>query len=268
METAWNGSSPASIAWPTSIRLTGQAIPGATARQEAAPSFDQEVFSQSRVVIVGAGGIGGPVALMLARQGIGALTILDGDTVETSNLNRQRFFARDIGDNKALALARNLASECIEATEITGYPLFFEDAVARGVNLDCDVAICGVDNNPARVAASRFFRAKQTPVVFVAVSADCNPGYVFVQDRTGVCLGCLYPDMSNDQRYPCPGTPAVADILGVVNALAVYAAGSILMGRPRTWNYRRVYLADGAADGCGMIPARPGCLMFGTEGHD
>lgn len=94
-------------------------------------------------------------------KGIGGITLLDDDLVEPSNLNRQRFHINDVGENKALALARNLVPECIAETEITGIPLRLEDAIACDIDLDCDVAICGVDNNPARVAANRFFRARR-----------------------------------------------------------------------------------------------------------
>ena len=268
MAAAWSGSNGESTVSAISIRLKGRAVAKAAARQQAAPSFDQAALSRSRVLIVGAGGIGSPVALMLARQGIGGLTIVDGDTVEASNLSRQRFFAEDIGRNKAMALAGNIERECIYATAITGHALMFEDALERGLDLTCDLAICGVDNNPGRVAVSRFSRARGKPAIFVAVSADCNHGYVFVQEAQGACLGCLYPDMINDQRYPCPGTPAVADILGVVAALAVYAAGSLVMGRPRNWNYRRVYLPDGASDASALIPTRVGCAMFDPDGFN
>jgi hypothetical protein len=66
----------------------------------------------------------------------------------------------------------------------------------------------------------------------------------------------------NDDRYPCPGTPAIADILQAVGALAVYAADTLLMKRPRSWNYRRIDLSDGALDGASVIPSRQGCRMF------
>jgi N6-adenosine-specific RNA methylase IME4 len=105
-----------------STKLRGKAVAGAEDRQKKIPGFDQEVFSKSRVLCVGAGGIISQIAPTLVRKGIGRTTVLDNDIVEPSNLNRQRFYARDIGRNKALALARNLKPECIAATEIRGYP--------------------------------------------------------------------------------------------------------------------------------------------------
>src|ERR1039458_1650140 len=250
---------PAFIASPTSIELKGKTIQGAEDRQGKIPGFDQLVFSQARSLCIGAGGIVSQIAPTLARKGVGVITLLDDDIVEASNLNRQRFYARDLGRNKALALARNLQPECISASEIRGYAFRLEEAIEREVDLECDVAICGVDNNPARVAASRHFRSMGGPVVFAAVSTSGDHGYVFIQERGGPCIACLFPDMINDDRYPCPGTPAIADILQAVGALAVYAIDTLLMTRPRCWNYRRLSLSDGQQDGASQIPARRDC---------
>src|SRR5437870_4259855 len=93
---------PAFTASPTSIiSLRGKAIPGAEDRQRKIPGFDQEVFSESSVLCVGAGGIVSQIAPTLVRKGIGRIALLDDDIVEASNLNRQRFYIKDIGNNKA-----------------------------------------------------------------------------------------------------------------------------------------------------------------------
>lgn len=250
---------PAFTASRTSIRLRGKAVPGAEDRQRKIAGFDQEVLSKSSALCVGAGGLISHIAPTLVRKGIGRITLLDDDVVEPSNLNRQRFYTKDIGKNKALALAENLKPECIAATEIRGIGFRLEEAIARKIDLLCDVVVCGVDNNPARLAASRYFHSHGIPVIFTGVSRDGDCGYVFVQDKGGPCIGCLYPDMANNNRYPCPGTPAVADILQSVGALAVYAVDTLLMKRVRTWNYRRVSLSDGTCNGVAMVESRPGC---------
>jgi molybdopterin-synthase adenylyltransferase len=252
---------PAFTGSRTSINLRGTAIPGAVERQQRIPGFDQAAFSNASVVCIGAGGIISQIAPTLARKGIGRITLLDDDLVEATNLNRQRFYIKDVGQNKALALARNLQPECIVGTKIRGYAFRLEEAIARRIDLTCDAVICGVDNNPARVAASRFFRAKHIPVVLTAVSRDADHGYVFVQDKDGPCIGCLFPDMVNDDRYPCPGTPAIADILQAVGSLAVYAVDTLLMARPRAWNYRRFCLSDPLLDGGSKVLPREGCRL-------
>jgi molybdopterin-synthase adenylyltransferase len=251
---------PAFTGSRTSIRLRGKAVPGADDRQKRISGFDQELFSKSRVLCIGAGGINSQIAPTLVRKGIGRITLLDDDIVEPSNLNRQRFYIKDVGENKAIALARNLQPECIVATEIRGYPFRLEETISHPC-LTYDLAICGVDNNSARVAASWLFRRNQIPVIFAAVSRDADHGYVFVQDKDGPCIACMFPDMVNDDRFPCPGTPAIADILQAVGALAVYAVDTVLMKRARTWNYRRLSLSDPSLDGGSMIVQREACEL-------
>jgi adenylyltransferase/sulfurtransferase len=245
----------------TSIRLRGKAIPGAEDRQKKIVGFDQEVFSKSKVVMIGAGGLGSHIAPPLLRKGIGALTIIDNDEVDVTNLNRQRFYEADLEKNKAIALVENLKRECIFATQLTGYALSFDEVIRTGVDLDCDVALCGVDNNPARVASSRYFRQRQIPIIFTAVSADADHGYVFVQEKKGACFGCVFPEAVNNLTFPCPGTPAMIEILQTMGALAVYSVDSCLLKRPRSWNYREIYLSDGQWDSGKQLTARQGCPL-------
>src|SRR5271154_2731621 len=124
---------PTFIGSRISIKLRGEAVPGAEDRQRKIPGFDQTVFSESSVLCIGAGGIISQIAPTLVRKGIGKITVLDDDFVEPSNLNRQRFYIKDVGENKALALARNLQPECIAATEIRGYAFRLEEAIARNI---------------------------------------------------------------------------------------------------------------------------------------
>jgi molybdopterin/thiamine biosynthesis adenylyltransferase len=250
---------PAFTASPTSVKFFGIPIPGAEDRQKLIPGWDQEAYFKASVVCIGAGGIISHIAPTLCRKGIGKVTLLDRDAVEISNLNRQRFYIKDIGKNKALALAGNIQPECMVATEICGHALMLEEAVERRIDLSCDVAICGVDNNPARVASSRYFRALAVPVIFVAVSLSGDHGYIFVQGKTGACIACLFPDMVDCDRYPCPGTPAIGDILQAAGALAVYAVDALLMKRCCNWNYRRLTLSDGSMDASCFILKRPDC---------
>jgi len=266
MGKEWKKLNPISCILRRSIKAVGVGISGASDRQKQIAGFDQEKFSKSHVLCIGAGGLISNVAPALVRKGIGALTILDADDVEVSNLNRQRFYFGDIGQNKAIALVRNLQRECIYATKLLGLATSLESVISDGVDLTCDVAICGVDNNPARVAAARFFRKQGIPVIFTAVSAQADHGYVFMQKRTGPCIGCLFPDITKDESFPCPGTPAISDVLQLVGAIVTYAADAVLMGRKCAWNYRAICLPSGAEDWSGFVEERSNCQLFNIHG--
>lgn len=247
---------------PTSIKLLGERIEGALDRHNGIAGFAQEKYSRSHVLCIGAGGLISNIAPTLCRKGIGKLTILDDDLVEVSNLNRQRFYPKDIGKNKAIAMVQNLQAECTFATELTGLPVRLEEAIEQNSSLDCDVAVCGVDNNQARSTACQFFRARGIPVIFSAVSADADHGYTFVQDKNGPCFGCLFPDSINDQRFPCPGTPSLADILQGIGSTAIYAIDSLLVHRSRVWNYFRFSLSgQNGLSASTTISFRPNCPL-------
>ncbi len=75
------------------------------------------------------------------------------------------------------------------------------------------------------------------------------------------CFLCLYPDAGEDRRvHGCAG--ASIEILKVMAGIALYAVDSLLMPRPRPWNYKEVFL-DGSGDGARVIAARPNCRLCG-----
>jgi adenylyltransferase/sulfurtransferase len=200
----------------------------------------------------------------LVRKGIGRLTIFDHDVVDSTNLNRQKFYERDLGKNKAVCLAKNLAQEGFCGSLIRGYALSFQDAVELGIDLSGSVAVCGIDNNPGRVAASRYFRRVGMPVIFVAVSETANNGYVFVQeaDPESPCFGCMFTDAIDDNTYPCAAA-AIKDILKVVAGLTVYAVDSLLMERKRFWNYKDEYLDGSVPGNAWQVEKRKECQLCG-----
>jgi hypothetical protein len=160
---------------------------------------------------------------------------------------------------------------CAYKTVLTAYPLVLEEAIDGRIDLSCDVAICGVDNNPARIAASQYFRARKLPVIFTAVSADADHGYVFVQERGGACFGCIFPDAVDSRAYACPATPAIADILQAVGAFAVYAVDTVLWitrerGITGSYTYRIIRGIPVGSSANGLIacsmPIEPVCFRL------
>jgi molybdopterin/thiamine biosynthesis adenylyltransferase len=241
-------------------------LPGVEDRQVSLKGFSQEALAKATVRLIGAGGLGGEIGEALVRKGIGTLILFDHDLVEPSNLNRQPFYENDLGKPKAHRLARNLAKQGFLGSTLIGYSLSFQDAVNMGVDMSADVVVCGVDNNPCRIAVSRYFRELQTPVVFTAVSEDASHGYTFLQQPGKACFACQFPKAINDESYPC-GTPAVKDILKVVSGIVSYAVDTILMGRLRTWNFKNCYL-DGTIPGNDwLVPRRPDCKLCGDGGE-
>lgn len=245
-----------------SIRPTTQGEEGVFDRFDRIPGADHAKLRQAHIVLIGAGGLGGEVGHGLVRKGVGQLSIVDFDTVELSNLARQQFFAGDVGQEKAIALTRNLAAQATSRTQINGYGLSFQEAI-KTIPLLCTLAICGVDNNATRIAAARYYLTLGVPVIFLAVDTTASRGYVFVQTSrpAAPCFLCMFPDADADRTVNgCSG--ASIEILKIVAGVALYAVDSLLMSRPRPWTYKDVYL-DGGQDGGRAILPRSACSLCG-----
>lgn len=232
------------------------------------PGFSQKTLSAARAFTIGAGGIISWLACGLVRKGIGTLHVCDGDAVELSNLSRQLFGARDVGKNKAVRLARNLRAQGFCGTRLTAYPLRFEELVALEIMPAVDLVVVGVDDHAARLAVMRWCAAARKPAVFIAVSPDADNGYVFVYKPGAACLCCVLPDLvrlGEEGRRPCPGAPATLDVLLSVAGFATYAIDSLLMERPRSWNFRRVFLSGDGEDCAWAVPQQPACPVCSGE---
>ncbi len=222
----------------------------ATASQEKLEGFEQKSLQSARIQMIGCGGIGVSILDNLVRKGCGHVDVYDRDDVELGNLGRQKFFPADVGKNKAICGARNALRHASWPTEIVAHPMWFEDAVRNGVVGGASAAIVGPDRDSARVFASRYFY-DICPTLFIGIGAKAEHGYVFIQKPGEACFGCLFPDAVTNTRNPCPGLPAMVDILLVTAGLVLTALDSVLMkGRKVNWNYWDIYPS-------GMIPTQP-----------
>ena len=227
--------------------------------------FDLETYQGSHVVQVGGGGIGSHTANALVRKGIGWLTILDDDQVELPNLTRQLFSKGDIGKNKSLALGRRLEREGFFSTTIHAMPYRFREWAETGHSEEkIDAIICGVDNNPTRVDVSRFGIQHGIPVIHAAVSRDGNSLYCMVQEPGEACFGCMFPHALDDEEYPC-NLPGIIDVLQMVAGLIVFSLDSVLCGRSRAWNVRRIFLDGTFSDRTERIERKIECPLCGKR---
>lgn len=231
-------------------------------REDLIPGCVPERREKVHILQFGAGGIGSAVVLGLARKGYGKVSIFDADDIGLSNLNRQLFFESDIGKPKGKQLALNLAAHATGNTEFVGYDLMFQDAVDLGVDILGDVVVCGVDCTRTVTQVAEFYLPLGIPVVFINIGRKAEAGLVFVQEgREGkACRGC------GPHYYPVPRkqecfAAASFDVNMVTCGYALYAIESLIMDRPRTWNYRITYMAGGGEDV--WVERRPDCPICG-----
>ncbi len=201
----------------------------------------QQALLSAKAVIVGAGGLGGPAGLYLAAAGVGHITIIDDDNVETSNLQRQvQFVHTDVGMSKAVVMADTLSDLNPDIKSIAvNERLNAENA--HSLLSGHDIVIDGVDSFETRFTINDACLALKTPLVSGALGRFHGQVSAFKNEGTGPCYRCLVPDIPPDAET-CAAVGvvgALAGIVGSVMALEVIkiitAAGEPLFGR--LWLY-------------------------------
>jgi adenylyltransferase/sulfurtransferase len=164
------------------------------------------------VLVVGAGGLGSPVALWLAAAGVGRLGLVDPDRVDLSNLHRQLLYGdADVGQPKVEAARRRLAA-VDSGTRVETFPVALDAGNADALVAGWDVAIDATDAIPPRYALSDACVRAGVPMVHGSVSRW--EGRVTVLAARGApCYRCLFPDPPPPATVP---TCADAGVLGVV----------------------------------------------------
>ena len=237
-------------------------------RQVIVPGWSQEKLSQARVLFAGAGGLNGEVIEGFVRKGGGEAHVCDHDTVSKSNLNRQKFYKRDLYKNKAIHLCKNMKNQGYLGTRLFAYPRSFQDLGIAQINPM--IIVCGVDNQieGTRSEVAQVASQLEIPAIIYAVSTDASYGYVFVQEPGKACWGCVFkPELTasdttrSNSSKTCAPSPACCDILKALAGHVLYALDSLLMDRKRDWNYRVISLDRSEMLISKHVSKREGCEL-------
>jgi len=193
------------------------------------------IAGQSRLLgahalVVGAGGLGSPVALYLAAAGVGRITLCDDDQVELTNLQRQ--IAHDmasLGENKAASAARRMAAM---NPDVVVVPLAERLAGARLAECvaQADVVLDCSDNFATRHAINRACVAERKPLVSgAAVRFDGQISVFDLSRADAPCYACLFPEQAEEAEMRCAEFGVFAPLVGVVGALQAAEALKVLM---------------------------------------
>jgi molybdopterin/thiamine biosynthesis adenylyltransferase len=205
--------------------------------------------------------LGSWAGLALIRSGARNITITEPDRFDRTNASRQLMFGQDIGQPKAIAVARNLVPHATSKGQITAIPLEFQEAATR-FPLPADIALFLVDNNACRLAGAQFARKRGIPAVFAMLSADAMRTHVFLQgaDPSDACLRCALPNMDPEGSMPCVSAIITSCLLAT--AFTTFFVHRGLMGWPEgvePFNWREADLLGVAPDRTGMVQRRPDC---------
>lgn len=173
----------------------------------------QELIRSASVLCIGAGGLGSPVAMYLAAAGIGRLGIVDSDTVEVSNLQRQLLHGTgDVG-----RLKTDSAQESLQAinpgVRLDLHPVRLTSQNARALLTAYDLIVDCTDNLPTRYLVNDACVMLGKPAVYGAIFRFEGQASVFAPHLGGPCYRCLYPEMPPPEAAP---SCAEAGVLGVL----------------------------------------------------
>ncbi|MDQ1313979.1 MAG: molybdopterin-synthase adenylyltransferase [Pseudomonadota bacterium] len=226
----------------------------------------QARISDASVLIVGAGGLGCPVALYLGAAGIGRLLLADGDTVDLTNLQRQIGHATvAIGENKADSLARGVRAINPEI-EVQPIREALANAALHEAVATVDLVVDASDNFATRHAVNRACVALKKPLVLGAAIGFSGQLAVFDSARAhSPCYHCLFPDHADEPELRCAEAGVFAPLVGVIGAMQAMEAlkylaqvGEPLIGRLLLWDGLR-------ADVRVMkVPRDPACPVCGV----
>lgn len=216
-------------------------------RQIMLPEVDidgQEAWLDSRVLIVGLGGLGSPASIYLASAGIGHLVLVDDDEVDLTNLQRQIVHTTErVGVSKVESAKQTLAALNPDiridtlACRLEGDALL-EQVEAADLVLDCS------DNFTTRFALNRVCVATKTPLVSGAGIRFDGQISVFDPRVEGApCYQCLYRE-GEDEQLSCSESGVFAPLVGIIGAMQAAEALKLLAGIGETL-VGRLLLLDG-----------------------
>jgi adenylyltransferase/sulfurtransferase len=170
----------------------------------------QKKLLSSRVAIIGVGGLGSAVATYLAAVGIGELILVEFDSVELINLQRQVIYDEEsIGQGKA-DVAKERLRKLNSDVSIKTYNSPWEEVKEQLIKDRIDIIVDCVDNFKAKFALNDFAVANKIPLIHAGVVALGGQIITIVPGQTG-CLRCLFPD-----RVPEETSSNIHGILGPV----------------------------------------------------
>ncbi|MEN9704505.1 MAG: hypothetical protein RLZZ393_384, partial [Pseudomonadota bacterium] len=183
----------------------------------------------ARVLLVGTGGLGSPAALYLAAAGIGTLGLVDFDTVDVSNLQRQVLFGTaDIGRPKVEAAREKLVA-LNPGTRVVAHDLKVDAASAAALFAGYDLVLDGSDRLSTRYLVNDACVLGGKPLVSAAIHRFEGQAMTYVPGR-GPCYRCLFPDAEKALVPSCAEAGVLGVLPGVMGSLQATEAIKLVLG--------------------------------------
>ena len=187
-------------------------------------------LKQSKVCVVGVGGLGNPITARLAAMGVGKIRIVDRDVIELSNLHRQTMFNEDdVGQVKVEIAAKKLRKLNPDII-IEELPVSINDYTAFDAVDGCDVVIDALDSVNARYSLNKACIEKKIPFVTGAAVGVTGQSFTILPNESA-CYHCLFPALDEDSMPTCSIEGVHPSILSIIGGIEVSEAVKIITGK-------------------------------------
>jgi molybdopterin/thiamine biosynthesis adenylyltransferase len=223
----------------------------------------QQRILDSSALIIGAGGLGSPVALYLGSAGVGHITLVDHDTVDVTNLQRQIAHNMDrVGQAKtgsaAAAIAAINPEVRVDAVTARADAALLDRLVAQAdVVLDC------CDNFATRHAVNAACVKHRKPLVSgAAIRFDGQISVFDPRSQTSPCYACVFPPDDNFEETRCATLGVFAPLVGIIGSMQAAEALKLLSGAGSTLAGRLLMLEGRSMEWNEVrLPRNPGCAV-------
>ncbi len=225
----------------------------------------QERIMGAHVLLIGAGGLGSPVALYLGSAGVGHITVVDHDTVDLTNLQRQvaHTVAR-VGSPKVNSIQTAIA-EINPGVQVTALQKRADAALLDELVAQADVVLDCCDNFTTRHAINAACVSHQKPLVSgAAIRFDGQISVYDPRDLQSPCYACVFPPEATFEETRCATMGVFAPLVGIIGSMQAAEALKLISGAgtPLTG---RLLMLDGRAMAFTeiRIGRHPGCPVCG-----
>ncbi len=227
----------------------------------------QERLLGSHALVIGAGGLGSPVALYLGSAGVGRITLVDHDTVDATNLQRQIAHTLDrIGVPKAES-ARTAIAAINPDPKVTALLQRADAALLDQLLPTADVVLDCTDNFSTRHAINRACVRHRKPLVSgAAIRMDGQLSVYDPREAASPCYACVFPEDSGVEEVRCATMGVFAPLVGIVGTLQAAEALKLLagLGSRLVGQLMMIDGRDMAFNSIGL-PRNPQCRVCGAQ---
>lgn len=226
----------------------------------------QERILHAHVLVIGAGGLGSPVALYLGSAGVGHITVVDHDTVDMTNLQRQvaHTMAR-VGSPKVNSIHTAIA-QLNPGVQVTAIQKRADAALLDVLVAQADVVVDCCDNFVTRHAINAACVAHKKPLVSgAAIRFDGQISVYDPRDEASPCYACVFPQDATFEETRCATMGVFAPLVGIIGTMQAAEALKLISGAGKPLTGRLLMLDGRAMEFTEVRVARhAGCLVCGV----